>query len=786
MMMKLTVAAAAGLCALGGLAGIEIKAGRTEVVVAPKASPTARFAGEEMTNFLSRVLGADVPLVAKPTNGRTSLVLGDCEWTRKAGIDVSVKPRDTYFIKTAANRIYLAGRDDPRQSPIKSAAYATSLERGTLFAAYAFLEDYAGVRFYFPGELGTIVPRREKIVVPDVDKAVTPDYLVREWYNGKKAYWFGKEKNDAEGDRMKRLAWLRLRMGTKKIPLCHGTRRFCYLERFAKSHPEYFALKPNGSRHNDPAATHPGHLCWTSGIIDEIYEDVKAALTGRKPADRGIPMKDWPSQAIDLENRIVDVMPQDGQPACACPNCQKLYKAGQDPVWLATAKIANRLTADGVPATVTQMCYSRSKKVPDFDLPTNVLVQVAVRGQWSLPRPELVRKELATITSWTEKLGHKVWLWTYPGKHPSVGPDFDGIPQLSMHAWGKYYADLRDSIIGGFSESETDRFSFNYLNYYVYSRICWDTRADVEAILNEHYRLMFGAAADTMKEFYAVLETKWMTKLVGESKDTEIGPVAVVPSWETIFAEIYPPAELAKLDALVAAARAKVAPGSLEARRIDLIAGEYLGGIRSAERKYREKTAAVDGFRTKVGKDRPITLRPLVSRRQSKVEKGTEVDTTVTTWREDGKLFFRLVCAEPHMDKMADKDRPRDDANVWQDNSVEVQLCPSGNRNHRYQIVINSRGALMDCRVVSFGKRGGHTDFAWGANCQAKVDRGVDSWTAELSIPIADLEGCRDAFPANFARCRSLDGVKGSGLYVWGPETLEGFGDSENFGTIEY
>ena len=56
----------------------------------------------------------------------------------------------------------------------------------------------------------------------------------------------------------------------------------------------------------------------------------------------------------------------------------------------------------------------------------------------------------------------------------------------------------------------------------------------------------------------------------------------------------------------------------------------------------------------------------------------------------------------------------------------------------------------------------------------------------EVSIPVADLEGCRDAFPASFARTRSLDGVKGSGLYVWGPDTLCSFGDGENFGTIDY
>ena len=766
-------------------AALELVPGQTEVVVEKKASPVVQFAAEELTQVLAEAWGEKVPVVSQPSGKKAAIVLGENAWSRAAGIDVNAGPRDTYFIKTAGDRVYLAGRDNPSQHPLRSPRTSSSLERGTLFAVYAFLEDYAGVRFYFPGELGTIVPKTAKIAVPDVDKAVTPDYLVREWYNGRKAYWFGKTANDKEGERMKKLDWLRLRMGTMKIPLCHGTRNFQVIERFGKSHPEYFSLKPNGSRHNDPHATHPGQFCWTSGVVDELYEDVKAALTGKKPSDRGMTHKHWPN-SFDLENRIVDLMPQDGQPACYCENCQKMYKAGEDPVWAATKKIAERLTADGLDAKVTQMCYSRSRKVPDFDLPSNVLVQVAVRGQWSLRDPKLVEKEHAQIFAWQKKLGHKVWLWTYPGKHPSVGPDFDGIPQLSMHAWTRYYADLKDSIIGGFSESETDRFSFNYLNYYVYSRMCWDTSVDVDAILDEHYRLMFGAAADEMKAFYTFLETKWMTKLVGESKDTEIGPVGVVPSWETIFREIYPPEEITKLDAFVAAALKRVPDGSLEARRIRLIADEYVGGIRAAEKRYRDRIAAVDGYRMKVGKDKPILLRERVFRGKRWIEPGLEVRTEVTTWREDGKLRFRFFCEEPHMDSLAEKERPDDDPQTWQDNSVEVYLCPDGNRTRKHQIIVNSRGACYSSKIIVFGKKGGHSDVSWGAGVTAKVVRGEKEWTAEIDVPLAELENCREAFPASFTRARTLDGVKGSGFYLWGPETLQAFGDSENFGTIEY
>ena len=34
-------------------------------------------------------------------------------------------------------------------------------EQGTMYAVYDFLERFAGCRFYFPGELGTILPRTE-------------------------------------------------------------------------------------------------------------------------------------------------------------------------------------------------------------------------------------------------------------------------------------------------------------------------------------------------------------------------------------------------------------------------------------------------------------------------------------------------------------------------------------------------------------------------------------------------------------------------------------------------
>ena len=779
-MKRIEIMVGAWLCAFGCFGAVEITPGAVDVVVGKKAPPPVRLAAEELTNFLSRALGSAVPVVHALSEGRISLVLGDNEWSRAAGVDVSTRPRDTFAIKTAPGRVFIAGRDG-KSNPLKN---PQRCERATLHGVYAFLEDYVGCRFYFPGELGEIVPKTERIVVPDVDRIVAPDFSVREWYNGKRAYWFGKTENDATGARLKDLNWIRLRMGTKKIPLCHGTRQFHYVERFAKSHPEYFSLKTNGTRTiEESAGAHTGHLCWTSPVVEEIYQDVKAAFTGKKPSERGIPLKNWGSN-IDLEEKIADIMPQDGQPACACSNCQKLYRAGEDPVWLATKSIAERLAAEGVKGTVTQMCYGRSRKVPAYDLPSNILVQVAVRGQWSVGHPDLIAGERRQMADWAGKLGHKVWLWTYPGKHPSVGPDFDGIPQLSMHAWGQYFKDVADLAIGGFSESETDRFSFNYLNHYVYSRVLWNVTTDIDAVLDEHYRLMFGVAAADMKSLYTVLETKWMTRLTGESKDTPVGPVAVVPSWKTIFSEIYPPDEIARLDGIVAAALSKVAPESLEARRIRLIADEFVGGIKAAAQAYAARVAAVEGFKARAGSEIPLRV---FARRGKKPDIDRPLETKVTTWSDGTALHAKFVCEEPNMDKVAAKSRPRDDDEIWADNSVEWYFCPTGERSVMYHVGVNSEGAIFDNKRLVLGTRGGNMDKDWGEGVAATVVKKDGSWTCTVTVPFAAIGGRPvKAVPTCFARNRAVSGIRGSALYIWGPESLTGFGNSENFGTVEF
>ena len=141
-----------------------LERGMVDVLVAEDVPPVVRFAADEMTNFLSQVLGAEVPIVREPQAGRGCVVLGDNRWSRAEGLSVSGLPRDAFIEKSTADRVYLLGRDDPARNIYGEleiggkGARTMIFERATVFAVYDFLERHADCRFFFPGEIGTDVP----------------------------------------------------------------------------------------------------------------------------------------------------------------------------------------------------------------------------------------------------------------------------------------------------------------------------------------------------------------------------------------------------------------------------------------------------------------------------------------------------------------------------------------------------------------------------------------------------------------------------------------------------
>ncbi|MDR0932292.1 MAG: DUF4838 domain-containing protein [Victivallales bacterium] len=766
------------------------KSGMAEIVVDSAASKVTRYAATELRNYLNALLRIEIPIVNVPTPGKFQFFIGISPFSRNAGIKDETLRRDAFIIKTVGNAVYILGIDsaetDPEYQIAKSGVWGQLYERGTLFGVYDFLERFGGVRFYFPGENGIYLPSPRPLSIPEIDIYDRPDYETRKYsvYSGQ---WDDeKPRTDpyaAHISPQKNQYYSYLRMETRYVPNNHGLSRLGYLARFGKSHPEYFALLSNGNRANDPALRFPGQLCYSSKIIDEIYLDAESLLRGEEPSVRGVVTQwgnsDWdPSGFLRPAKEypgVFNMMPQDAFQPCRCPECVKHFnndQASSNFIWEKTAAVANRLKANNIPGYVTQMAYNPYGEVPNVELPDNIMVMVGTTGAW---KPNDTATQLKLIRDWNKKINRKVWLWNYSNKFGNLA--MPGIPSATPRAIGKYYADLKNDIVGAFMESETDKLIYHYLNYYVFAKVCWDNNVNVDSLLKEHYLLMFGPGAAAMEKAFNRFESIWMEHIVGKTVETNIGPVSVVPPDNELWSKIYSPTELSSITADFDQALRLTAAGSTERKRIEYMRSAFLEPLLSAAKSYRQTNDTVAAF--KIAIDSPLRLQVFGKSPAAPVE-------TIATLKSDQEnLHITFDCAEPFMADVVAAKRNIDDEDCWQDNGVEIFLNPAADRKSYYHLIVNSVGSLFDAAYKANGSNL-LPDLSWQSEAKIDIRTTERGYQVNISIPRKNLgEFNPDAIVLNLNRNRVRKNHP-TELYTWSPFLKNKYHEIEHFGTVLY
>ena len=759
----------------------------TLIVVSPQVGKVTRFAAEELRKFLSQILNCNIKISDKPGNG-CNIFVGDGEFARSKNINITALPRDGFYIKTFGKNILVAGRDDFSVDPAKAlqgGVWAQHYERGSLFAVYDFLERFAGCRFYFPGELGTIIPEKRSINIPECDIFDRPDLLYRKY----SLYWDGIYFEGKDRDKKilpaKTLNFYRLRMETAYYPSNHGMNYFGLLRRFADSHPEYFAMGENGKRRNQKSGMFAGHICWSSPVVDVIYEDIKAYLTGKSAALRNITLPNgkpgW--TPYTFRDSRVDVMPQDGFFLCRCKTCQakaSTPEALNEMIWAQVIKWANQLKKENIPGTLTMMAYYPYQMVPRQELPDNLEVNVADTGAWNnngtpsarAPRNHGSMTRPAGIKAWHDALKRPVDTWNYMYKNHAN--ELPGIPAPSPLAVGRYYSQVVPYLFGAYMASNCDRFLYYAMNYYIFSKLAWNKNADYKAIMREHYQLMYGKAADEMQSLMEEFESLWIRQVVGKVIDTAAGPVNSMPSEQEIWSKIYSSAKRAELEKRFEKAIRLTAPGSLERKRIELYRREFMEPMHRRAAEYAKLNQAANIM--KIVEAKPVILNK-TGNQNGKLH---PVQTIVWVKRSGENLLVHFDCEEPFMEKIEAVKRSFDDPGTFRDNDVEFFINPSGDRKNYYHFIVNSSGSLTDYKCVSASKP--VTDISYNSNAQVKVTHSAGGFTVELAIPLAALKDFKIGHAAvNFGRSRNLDRQKDyENLYTLSPQGT-GFHDTANF-----
>ena len=469
-----------------------------EIVCAPEANPATMLGAKELRMWLKQSSGVELPMVNSPSKDKRHVFLGANGWSSAAGITADDLKPEGYHLKTVGDDIHIVGMDVHRGSLEPKRTSGT--QTGSLSGVYDFLERCAGVRFLWHDKLGTIVPRQERVVVPDLDITTAPAWRYR---------WLAYSPEGMCGEEM---FARKLGLGhSHTVTHSHSWHQIMPVEKYGKEHPEWFA-EIDGKR--QPAyylEHHGGQVCTTNPEVIEVFARAAIDYFNAHP-----------------ERDMFSVSPNDGGGFCACAKCRALD---------------NGTRADGRPVITDRLItlYNAIAERVAAVHPTKLLGAYAYSYYREPPRKVTPHPNLYLVhatnsafhqgAGWPEEQAMEQQ-WRAGAKHLAkydiyYSPDtsLNLIAPVTSHLVEKIRAESKTGIEGGYLYIGQ---SYEQLGvgHILLARLMWDPTADVAALTTDYFKSLYGSAAPAVREFYELLESR-LSKARTTPPDTRVPAIRV-------------------------------------------------------------------------------------------------------------------------------------------------------------------------------------------------------------------------------------------------------------------
>ncbi|MBQ6474487.1 MAG: DUF4838 domain-containing protein [Victivallales bacterium] len=255
----------------------------------------------------------------------TRIVVGECTYANEHGVFRERLPLEEYRIEAKGNAIFLYGHDKELPNGVTTGApgmiHPTMDFRryspATAWAVTAFLDRFAGVRFLWPGKLGTYCPKRQNLSVPDGFS-----FQGRPRYE-KRHIWFNMSTNQEVWDATNRYFMLH-QQGTR-IDTAFMHHFDSWWDMFSETKPEVIALSPEGKRDY-----------WNR------TRNAKMCLSNPETQEQVVEL--WRKDGCP---DMWSLCPNDGLGFCTCSGCRAMdseetRKASAEDVWNAKVNLSRR------------------------------------------------------------------------------------------------------------------------------------------------------------------------------------------------------------------------------------------------------------------------------------------------------------------------------------------------------------------------------------------------------------------------------------------------------------
>ena len=266
-----------------------------EIVIPANANLIEKYAANELLEHLTKAGANNAKVVNKASEKVLAIKLG-----RASTLDIKRLPKNGSKVKISNSIIDIAGKDGAG-NPLDF-----KVECGTLFGVYEFLEKELSVRFLWPGNLGTVIPKRKNFSFGNKEYEVAPPMNFSVWRISPRLKNGWNSVKNANIFYQAEKVWLRRHRFNTLENLAYGHAFVSYMKKYGKSNPDIFNLLPNNSRKADP-----------------LYFNGNSALVSMcvsNPNLVKIILENW----IKRPDRIINLNENDTAGKCVCPSCIKL------------------------------------------------------------------------------------------------------------------------------------------------------------------------------------------------------------------------------------------------------------------------------------------------------------------------------------------------------------------------------------------------------------------------------------------------------------------------------
>jgi Domain of unknown function (DUF4838)/Carbohydrate family 9 binding domain-like len=755
--------------------------GQSPVVICvdDKAPDSVQLAAHDLQNYLQQVTGASIALGNQPAGpDKFTIYLGDSDFAHSKGVEPVKLPHDGFKILSGDNWMVIAGRDysgppqvgsvnpyrinETYNAHVKVSAFG---DTGTLYGVYYFLDTYCGVRWYMPGDLGTVVPKTPSLHIPAVNVQKSPTYEYRYPY----LCFFSSSDDDA-------LWYRRVGFGGPyPVEIQHS-----FGEDFIKykdSHPEYFAVIDGKPDFTNRSSMGPGNLNLSDpGLLQQAISDINDYFDKHPEAS------------------MFSLCPNDGMSRISeDPESQSQIISGlvggkySNYVWGFINKVALGVAAKHPDKYVGCIAYEEYDRAPtNLDKMSPNLIVMVCKIRSHLGEPEYRKRATDIINEWKKK-GVALYVWEY---YCDILFDsgWRGYPVFYPKLQQGDFKDLVGVIKGEFLEAETwtdDPYppapqviltnpGLMSPRLYVEAKLLWDPNLDMASLLSEFYTNFYGPAAPEMRSFWEAIEKSWTTKKPGYAPSS-----------------IYSRQTLTTLMNILDEAKAKAPEGSPYRQRIDLMESEFKPVVLKTGRLHKLQQQATTATIPYLGEVAPSIdgqLEPLWSKAtplplmDTNYQLGDPSTLLRLGWNKDA-LYVAVSSYEPNMDKLVANAKGRDPVpDDSSDDSIETFIAPkTGAGENRFQFIVNPNGSLWDATLNSSPR----PNVEWNSNAAVAIGKSAGCWTMEMAIPWKDL-GITDPeagleLQADVIRNR-LAGGEGLREFTWAPMLLGNHADPSNYG----